>query len=444
MGFFHIPLNRNIVRLAVPTILMNISTPLIGAVDTAVVGHLDEVYYLGAVSLGTLLFSILYFTFNFLRMGTIGMASQAKGAEDEQACANVLGRGVVIALLLGLLAIAFKDVITLAAFRFLDASVEVERLAETYFDIRILAAPAALLAMVFQGWFYGMKNVAYPVALTIFVNVINVALDFWFVVGLGYTSDGVAWATVISQYLGLGLTLLLLGARYRFILRLMGWKALLEWAALRRMLSLNRDIFLRTLSMQVAHLVFMALSASMGDLILAANTILLQMRLVSAYALDGFATAAEVTVGQAIGSGNRKELLLAIRLSLVWGVLVGGGISLVYGALAPWWPHWFTNNPAVLAAVYSYILWVVLDPWVGNLPYILDGIFVGATAGRVMRNTVMFSVFVVFLPTLYGLSALFGNHGMWAATVLLLACRGVTLSWPVFRLFRDEGYRLGE
>jgi MATE family, multidrug efflux pump len=433
---------RTLIRLALPTILMNLSTPLLGAVDTAVVGHLRDVTHLGAVGLGSLLFTMIFWGVGFLRMSTVGLAAQSHGRGDEQESADVLGRALLLALVLGAAVIALRGVIAGAAFWYFDASAEVERHARVYFGIRVFAAPAAFVLMIFQGWFYGLHNLAIPVLLTVFVNAVNVVLDLLFVVGWGYQSDGVAWATLISQYLGVALTLALFAWRYGGYRRRLSLARALSWPRLRVLLSLNRDIFLRTLSLQVANLYFLASSAALGDLVLAANTILLQMRYLSAYGLDGFATAAEVTVGAAVGAHDRERLLAAIRVSLGWGLAVGAGISALYLATLPWWPGWFTGTEAVRALVVTFAVWVIAEPLLSNVPFILDGVFIGATATRPMRNAMLISVFVVFLPAIELLSRAYGNHGLWAATLILYGARGATLCVPLRRLWRGRGVEL--
>ena len=435
-------LNRTVVRLALPTILMNVSTPLLGAVDTAVVGHLRDISHLGAVGLGSLLFTMVYWTVGFFRMSTVGLAAQAHGRGDAQESAEVLGRAVVLALVLGGLAIALREIIVGAAFWYFEASPEVERHARTYFGIRVFAAPAAFVLLSFQGWFYGVHNVAFPVLVTVFVNAVNIGLDLLFVVRWGYRSDGVAWATLISQYLGLALTVGLFAWRYGDHWRRLAPARLLRWAQFRVLLALNSDIFLRTLSLQVANLYFMAKSAALGDAVLAANTILLQMRYLGTYGLDGFATAAEVTVGAAIGAGDRPRLLAAIRLALGWGMAVGALISALFLAASPWWPAWFTSNEAVRGLVVAYLVWVVLEPWVSNVPFMLDGVYIGATATRTLRNAMLVSVLLVFLPAIELLGRAYGNHGLWAATLLLYVARGATLALPLRRLWRDSASRL--
>ena len=435
-------LNRRILRLALPTILMNISVPLLGAVDTAVVGHLAEIHYLGAVSVGTLMFTVLYWGFGFFRMSTVGLTAQAWGRQDHGEVINILGRAVLLGTMVGLTIILLRGPIVTLGLRLIDATPQVESYAESYFRIRVLAAPAAFLAFVFVGWFYGMNNVAFPVALTVAVNTLNVGLNFWFVLGLGMTSDGVAWATVAAQYAGLVATAGLFWWRYRAMLGALVPREVLQWRGLQAMFVLNGNILLRTLSLLFAHAFFMAQSAAQGELILAVNTILLQFRHIAAYAMDGFATAAEVLVGAAVGRADRDGLLRAIRLSQRWGMLIGVAISGVYLLGSPWLPALFTTNEQVLALAGVYIWWVACDPLVSNIPFILDGVYIGATGTRTMRNTMIFSVFGVFLPLFFVLQWAFGNHGMWAATVLLYAVRGATLHWPVMRLQREPGYSL--
>ncbi len=436
------PANRTILRMALPTILMNVSVPLLGAVDTAIMGHLPDVHYLGAVSLGSLVFTTLFWAFGFFRMSTVGLTAQHHGRGDAAEVAQVLGRGLVLSLAVGFAVALLREPIAWAAFRLLNASPEVERLGRAFFSIVGLAMPAALMLQVFQGWFYGIRNVGFPVALTVFVNGANIALSLLLVLGLGMASAGVALATCVAQYLGLLLTLAVFFSRHRVYWRLLVWRTLLDPARLRPILAMNGDIFLRTLCLLFANAYFMSRSAALGDAILAANSILLQFRNLAVYALDGFATAAEVAVGSALGGGRRGELLDAISLSQQWGLAVGAAISLTYLVLAPWLPGLFTSNANVLPLVFAFYVWIVLEPWISNACFILDGVFIGATATRTMRNSMVIAVIAVYLPAILLLGRLFGNHGMWAAYLLLYFARGATLQRHVLRLRRVPGYVL--
>ncbi len=431
------PLNRTLLKLALPTILMNLSVPLLGMVDTAVVGHLDQTYYLGAVSLGSLAFTILTWAFCFFRMATIGLAAQANGRGDTDEAAHVLGRGLLLSLGTGLLLVALRGPIVSAAFALLGGSPEVQSLGRDFFGIVILAMPAVLALQVFQGWFYGLKHPGFPVALTVAVNLINIALNLGFVWGLGWGVEGVAYATLTAQYLGLAVALVGFGLGYRGYARRLQLAPVLALKPLVGLLRMNSDIFLRTLCVLFANGYFMAKSAELGNIALAANAILLQLRHVSTHALDGFATAAEVLVGDAIGAKDRPRLLSAIGLSQMWGLWVGCGISLLFLAGAPFVPGWFTIHTEVQAAAWALYGWIVVEPAVSNLCFVLDGVFIGATATRTMRNTMVLALAGTFLPAAFLLPRVMGLHGLWAAYLLFFVARAGTLQWVIERFRRD-------
>ena len=430
------PLHRKLLPIALPTILMNISIPLLGAVDTAVVGHLDRIYFVGAVGIGSLIFSVLYWAFAFLRTGVIGLVAQHWGRGDGDECAAVLWRGLALALALGLVLIAGRRLVLQVAFYLIDASPDVEHYAEEYVLIRILAAPAAFIGMVFTGWFYGMKNVALPVAIQVGINGLNVALDFLFVMKFGLLSEGVAWATVIAQYAGLAATLALFTRRYGEYWGQLARPGVFGREKLLRMFTLNTDLFIRNASLIAAHSYFLARSATHGNAILAANTNLVQFRHLTAYGLDGFAVAAEVLVGSAMGSGRRDELRQAVRLSLLYGLVVGAGVGLFYFFFRSWLLPLFTANAEVLALAANYMMWIVAEPLVSNVCFMLDGIFIGATATRAMRNAMLVSVIGVYFPLFWWLEPAYGNHGMWATTVIHYAVRSLTLAWPLRGIVR--------
>ncbi len=436
------PLHRRILRIAFPTIFMNISVPLLGAVDTAVVGHLDAVHYVGAVGIGSLIFSVLYWGVSFLRMSVIGLASQSHGRGDLDECGAVLGRGLLLALVLGLAFIAARGLIASAAFGLIDATPAVQRYAESYFAIRVLAAPAALIGMVFTGWFYGMHRVLLPVAIQIGINAVNMILDIVFVFELGMAFDGVAWATVVTQYAGLVATVAAFFWVFPGFWRRAVSPAVFERRALVRLLALNGDLLIRTASLLAATFYFMARSAALGELILAANTILMQFRNLTAYGLDGFSTGAEVLVGGAIGSQRRDELHGVIRLALLWGGAAGVGFGLFYLLGQRWWLAAFTENGEVLALAGTFMIWVVIEAMVGSFAHILDGIYFGATATRTVRNAMLITVFAVYFPAFLVLERLAGNHGMWAAIVILMLTRAASLAVPLALAMRRPQWRL--
>lgn len=433
------PLNRTLLKLALPTIAMNLTVPLLGAVDTAVVGHLDQTYYLGAVSLGSLAFTILTWACAFFRMATVGLAAQAQGRGDADETVHVLGRGVLLSVTIGTALALLHEPLGRLAFAVLGGSDEVQRYGREFLGIVVQAMPAVLTLLVFQGWFYGVKRPGFPVALTILVNLINIALNLTFVWGFGLGVRGVAYATLTAQYLGLVLALAGFAFGFRshaLRLRLGPVLALRPLAALLRM---NRDIFLRTAGVLFANGYFMAKSAELGDVALAANAILVTLRQVSTHALDGFATAAEVVVGEAIGAGNRTRLLAAIGLAQTWGLWIGGALSLAFLAGAPFIPLGLTSHAEVQAAAWGLYAWIVAEPMISNVCFLLDGVFIGATATRTMRNSMLVSVLAVFLPAALLLPRAFGMHGLWAAYELLFIARAATLQWVVERFRREPG-----
>ncbi len=424
-------LNRTILRLALPTIFMNISIPLLGAVDTAVVGHLPGATALAGVGVGSAIFTLIYWAFGFFRMSTVGLSAQSHGRGDAQGAMDVLGRSSLLAVGIGLLVIALQGPILTWSLWFVEPSTQVAQQAEVYFKLRIWAAPAAFLLWVFQGWFYGIKRIAAPVMLTILVNTSNIVLDLVFVLYFHQGVAGVALATLISQWVGVAITLAWFVISAKSYWRLFCWKGLLQKAKMWEMLRLNRDIFLRTLALQAVTFYFVKASAVYGDAVLAANTVLIQLRMLAAYALDGFATAAEVVVGNALGAANHPRFKRAVVLCMAWSLGVGCLIGLVYAALSPWWPRWFTTNPQTLEAIALFMLWIFIEPLLSNVSFALDGVFVGASAGKMMRNGMLLSAVLVFFPSYWLLAPHLGSHGLWLAMDLFYLARAATLYLPL-------------
>lgn len=297
-------MNKEIIRLAVPSIISNISIPLLSSVDTALVGHLSPEYYLGGVAVGSMIFNTLFWAFGFLRMGTTGLTAQAFGAQSRSLAIHTLARALLVAWAGSFLLILLQYPINWIAFQLVDASPEVAEQAGIYFYIRIWSAPAELSLYAFNGWFLGMQNARYPMILALVINGLNIILDVLFVRGLGMATDGVALGSVIANYCGLFLAILLFRARYRSPLTELKRNTLLEWQAVRKFFRVNTDIFFRTLLLTFAYAFFTAQSAQFGDTVLAANTILLQLLLILSYGIDGFAFAAESLVGRFIGAGD--------------------------------------------------------------------------------------------------------------------------------------------
>ncbi len=419
--------NRRVLRLAGPIILSNASVPLLGAVDTAVMGHLPDPAYIGAVAVGAMIFSFLYWGFGFLRMGTTGFTAQAFGAEDAEEMRATLARPVLLGLLIGLCLIALQALIAPAAFYFIDASGQVEGLARTYFGIRIWGAPATLITYALLGWLLGGGDARSVLYIQLLLNGLNIALNLIFVLGLGMTIDGVALATVLSEYTALAFGLFLAAGKLKSWPGVWERARILERTRLVALFRVNLDIFIRTFCLQVAFFAFTARSAQLGELQLAANAILLQFETFMAYILDGFAHAVEVLAGNALGARNRAAFRGAVKASTAWAALFALLITLIYAFAGPQLVTLFTDIEAVREATWDFLPWAVVMPLVGVWAYQLDGIFIGATRTGAMRNAMVISL-LGYLPALFLFESLWGNHGLWLSITLFLGLRGITLA----------------
>ncbi len=427
--------HRPVLRLAIPLILSNLSIPLLGLVDTAVVGHLEHAYYLGAVALGALIFSFIFWGFGFLRMGTTGLIAQAFGEENSPEIHTTLVRASLLALLCSLLILLLQYPIGQLAFYLLDASDEVEHYAHQYFTIRVWSAPATLLNYVLIGWMLGMQNVRGPLVMLLVTNFTNIVLDLWFVIGLGMTVDGVAIASVMAEYIGCAVGLVLTFKLLKRHPARWQWQNILQRHKLRRLLTLNSNIMLRTLCLIFTLAFFTAQGAKMGDLILAANAILINFQTLMAYALDGFAHAAEALVGRAIGKRDRQALKSAIYTAALWSLGFALLFAAFYALAGQWLIRQLSDIEAVRAVANEYLIWSIFMPLVAVWGYLFDGIFIGATRAREMRNTMLFSTLLIFFPAWWLLQP-WGNHGLWAALMLFMAARGALMAWSFRQLTR--------
>ncbi|MCB0572609.1 MAG: MATE family efflux transporter [Phaeodactylibacter sp.] len=415
-------MNKEILRLAVPNIISNISVPLLSTVDTALMGRLSE-WHIGAVGIGSMIFNFVYWNFGFLRMGTTGLTAQAYGAQDEAAIVHTLGRALFVALLVAAGLLALQWPFGEASFYLMNTAEAQQELVARYFYIRIWAAPATLGLYAFMGWFFGMQNAIYPLLLTVLSNVANIALSLFLVRGLGMDVDGVAYGTVGAQYCSLLLAVGLFYYKYRHLLEHFRRSALLHWQQLRKFLGLNADIFIRTLALTGAFAFFYSRSSAEGAMALAVNTILLQFLNWMSYGVDGFAFASESLVGKYKGAADNLKVLQAIRLSFGWGLGLAVLFSLGYWFFGEPILRVFTNQPDVLSAARPFLLWMAVMPLAGTPCYLWDGVFIGLTASRAMRNS-MILAFVIFLLAYWAALPL-GNHGLWLALLVLLAARGV-------------------
>jgi len=413
-------------RIAVPLILSNLSVPLLGIVDTAVVGHLDSPHYIGAVAVGSMIFGIVFWGFGFLRMGTTAFTAQAFGAGDGDEIRAVLLRALFLAMVFSLLLIGLQQAIAWLAFQLIGAGEQVEQQARLYFFIRILSAPATLANYVLLGWFLGLHNARAPLLLLLFVNSLNMALDFVFVTVLGTAADGVAWASFIAEYCGLGLGLLLLRGELRKHPGHWHMQRILDRTRLLHLLAVNRDIFIRTLCLMFTLAFFTAQGSRLGDAVLAANAVLFTFQTFMAYGLDGLAHAAEAMTGKAVGASNQRQFDAVLVVTLCWALAASSVFAWMYFALGEIFIAWISDIESVRHLAANYLPWVALLPLISVWSFILDGIYIGATKAAEMRNTMLFSTVCVFLPAWYLLQT-HHNHGLWLAFCLFMLARAVSM-----------------
>ena len=411
--------------MAGPIILANVSVPLLAAVDTAVVGHLPEVYYLGGVAIGGMLFTYIHHLFNCLRMGTTGPTAQARGAGDDPEVRAMIGRALLLAGAIGGVLIVLQAPILALTFWLINASPEVEHHAREYFLIRIWSMPAALAGYAIIGWYYGLRDVRTPLIVQVVTNVLNIALDFLFVFGFGWAVAGVAAASVIASYAGLALGLYYVWRTLR-ALPGRGHARVLDRARLIRMFAINRDLVLRTFCVVSVLGLFMAKSAELGDLTLAANQVLHNFLVFTSYGLDGFAHAAEAILGESVGRRDRAAFQREKKVVFFWSALVGALNTAVYALAGTGIVALLTGIPEVRAAAAAYLLWPILLPLIAVWAYTYDGVYLAATRTTAMRNTVILS-FLAYVALLFTLVPLYGNTGLWVAVAVFLGLRGLLL-----------------
>ncbi len=418
--------HSRLLKIAAPIVLSNATVPLLGAVDTGVVGQMGQAAPIGAVGVGSVILISLYWVFGFLRMGTSGLAAQAHGAGDMAERGAILMRALLIGAVAGLIFIAAQGALFQAAFAIAPAGDEVERLAQHYLAIRIWGAPATIAAYAVTGWLIAVERTRAVLLLQLWINGVNVILDLWFVLGLGWGVGGVAAATLIAEWTGLALGLWLCRDGLIPV-----WRAALarlpDRTALRVMLAVNRDIMIRSVLLQLSFTTFVFLGARQGDVTLAANQVLLQFLYITAYALDGFAFAAETLVGQAVGARARDDLRRAGRLAMQWGFAGAALIALSFAFAGHAIIDLMTTAPDVRAEARAFLPWLVVAPLIGVASWIYDGIFIGATLTAQMRRTMILSV-AIYAAALAILPPAFGNHGLWAALMVLNAARGISMA----------------
>ncbi len=424
--------------IAWPMIIANSSTPLLGLVDTAIIGNLGDAALIGAIAFGALIFNFVYWMFGFIRMGTTGLTAQAHGSGDTSETQNQLVRAGLLGAALGLVVILLQIPIFWLALNLLQGSERVESFAGDYLAIRIWGAPATLIAFAINGWFIGQQKTGFSLAIQLFMNVVNMVLDALFVLYFGWGVAGVALGTVIAEVTAclFGLGLVWYAGRGRLSWSNLAWQSVLSVEALRRLFGVNFDIFVRTFCLLLCFAWFTSTSGSFGDTTLAANHILLQFLSFSAFFLDGYAFASESLVGSAIGARNRQELRDAVRKSTVLAGVTAIALTLIFAVLGVPAIHTLTNVEAVAVQAEAFLAWAIISPLIAVWCFQLDGIFIGATATKDMRNMALVTTAIYFVlgPRLV---SEFGNMGLWANFFIWYLLRAATLAWRYPALVRN-------
>lgn len=418
------PTSQRILHIAIPSIISNITVPLLGLIDVTIVGHLGSASYIGAIAVGGMLFNMIYWVFGFLRMGTSGLTAQSYGAHDLKEVTRILLRSTGISLMLALALLILQYPIRLIAFELIDTSAEVQQLATLYFHICIWGAPATLGLYSFSGWFIGMQNSRFPMFIAITQNIVNIVASLLFVFVFGMKVEGVALGTLIAQYAGLFMAYLLWLRYYRLLRKYISRKQLFTHDAMKRLFQVNRDIFLRTLCLVAVTVFFTSTGAAFGDVVLAVNTLLMQLFTLFSYIMDGFAYAGEALTGKYIGAGNRQELQRTIRHLFGWGIALSLAFTLLYGIGGKEFLGLLTNEQSVISASGDYFYWVLAIPLAGFAAFLLDGICIGATSTHIMLKAMVVASGSFFL-IYYSLHNVLHNHALWLGFIVYLALRGI-------------------
>lgn len=422
-------MNKQILRLAIPNIITNITVPLLGMVDTAIVGHLKSdngLDYIGAIAVGTMIFNIIYWNFGFLRMGTSGFTAQAYGANDKKEQANILLRASAIAIVAALTLIILQKPIGKLSLMLIEDKNSVGALALSYFTVRIWAAPATLGMYALKGWFIGMQDSKNPMWISIIINVLNIICSFIFVFYFNMSIQGVALGTVIAQYGGLLTTLIIWKKKYGYISQYFNLKDALSWGKMKQFFKINSDIFLRTLCLIIVTSYFTIASTKMPYPTLAMNTLLMQFFTLFSYFMDGFAYAAESLCGKAKGENNYKQLQNYVKRFLLWGTIISILFIIIYALFGENILTIFTDNKDVIAYSENYLFWILLVPLTGFIAFLYDGILIGLTESVIMRNAIFISTAAFFI-IYFSLHTIIGNNALWLAFIIYLLGRSLLM-----------------
>lgn len=422
-------MNKKILNLALPNIVTNITVPLLGMVDMALMGHLGDEKYMGALALGTMIFNVLYWAFAFLRMGTSGFTAQAYGRRDLSDATNLLGRSLLVAGAAGVLLIVLQIPIEWVSLRLISSSQGVEQLTSQYFRVRIFAAPATIGLFAFMGWYIGMQNARTPMVIAIVLNVLNILFNLFFVKVVGLKTSGVAWGTLLAQYSGFFLALFFFFRFYKKLLKYLKMKLIVNLRAMRLFFRVNADIFGRMICMIAVFTFFTSSSAKAGDEVLAINSLVLQFFMFFSYLIDGFAYAAEALAGRYTGARDSRQLRRAVGLLFVWGTALALVFTGIYWAGEDFLISLLTSDSGVRAGASSYWIWIVFVPVLSFAAFVWDGVYIGATASKPMLYSVLLGTAVFFFPVYFLTVGFWGNHSRWLALCLFLLTRGVWLTF---------------
>lgn len=428
-------MNRRILNLAIPNVISNITIPLLGMVDIAIAGRLtgSTDASIGAIAIGAAIFDFIYWNCAFIRMGTSGLTAQAFGARNFAECANILARSVVAALVVAILLLVFQNAVGAFSLGIMHGSETVQSMAREYFFARIWAAPATISLYAIHGWFIGMQNSKTPMVVAIAMNGVNIGVSLLLVYKFDMGIKGIAWGTVAAQYSGVIISWIFWAVNYRRFARYISMRESIHLRPMLHFLNVNKDIFIRTACVVAVYTFFTSASSGMGDTTLAINTLLMQLFTLFSYMSDGLAYAAESLVGKFVGAGNRASLRHCIVNLFYWGL----GIAVAF--IAIYLLFWrdilslFTTSDTIISGAGAYIIWIVLVPLLGFGPFLLDGILIGATRTKILRNTMFFAT-LIFFALYYSTINILGNDALWLSFIIYLIARGVLQYFATDRL----------
>jgi MATE family multidrug resistance protein len=435
------PTHRRVWALAAPMILSNISVPLVALVDSTVIGHLPHAHQLGAVAVGASLYTFLAWAMGFLRMGSTGFAAQAAGRGDGAALRQILLQGLLLAIGLAVVLGAVGVPLSGVALHFMQPSAELDHLTREFFHTRLFGLPAALASYALVGWFLGTQNARAPLAILLSTNLVNIALNLWFVLGLEWGVAGAARASVIAEWTGALIGLLMTRKALRAYPGHIAWAALTLWQSWRPLLAVNRDIFIRSLALQSVFFLITVQGTRLGDATVAANALLLNGLLLTAHALDGLAHAVEALCGHALGARDRDALRRSLVVAGGWSLLASLGFAVLFLCAGHLFIEMQTSIQSVRDTAFIYLPYLAVLPLIAVWSYLLDGLFIGATRAREMRNGMLLTVALV-LPFGWALQG-GGNHGLWITFLLFMLLRSLTLGMIAWRLRRHDGWFTG-